>query len=233
MDEFNPYLYQSEYTGREIDLLVDHVYDTLVQLVQEYENRYHELYPQLSAQVGSVKFGRGGELLPRGFYCPSPVLDILVGGCHRGKILKRVVNWEDITAYGFNSDGELILLERPWHDKELIFRMPGREIGIGFDSDHELNSIEECIYCDGKLLRYVWAFYSCGIINNVVIENYSYNNDRLNLVASTRFFGRKCFPEQSRYQFFHDANGCLSTYCDITNPANPIERRVLIKNRKA
>lgn len=233
MDKFNPYLYQTEYTSREIDLLIDDVYSTLIQLVREYEGRYDELYPQLSVQVSSVKFGRGGEGLPRGFYCPSPVRDILVGGYRRGKILKRVVNWEDITAYGFNSDGELILLERPWHDKELIFRMPGREIGIGYDDRLRLNSVEECVYCGGKLSRYAFGFYLCGKFHEVDIENYSYSEDGLDFVADTSFAALKHWPTHKRYQFFRDENGCLSTYSDITNPANPIERRVLIKNRKA
>lgn len=230
---FNPHIYEMLYPSKEIELLIDDVYNTLMQLVQEYEGRYEELYPQLSTQVASVRFGRGGEGLPRGFYCPSPVRDILVGGYRRGKILSRVANWEDVTAYGFNSNGELILLERPWHDKELIFRLPYREIGIGYDDTYRLRSIEECIYSNGKISRYVFGFYLSGSFHEVVIENYTYGADGLEFVICTNFIYEKYLPKQSRYQFFHDENGCLSTYSDITDPAHPIERPVLIKNRKA
>ncbi|MBQ9673696.1 MAG: hypothetical protein IJV39_03625 [Ruminococcus sp.] len=44
-----------------------------------------------------------------GYYCPSPVFDLIVGNVHRGKILKRMTKRSrPVMKYGFNSDNQIV-----------------------------------------------------------------------------------------------------------------------------
>ena len=61
----------------------------LLQRFEEYKDKGAEIISLYHPEDCTVEFGRGGREMDRGYYCPSPILDFLVGGLNRGRLLKR------------------------------------------------------------------------------------------------------------------------------------------------
>lgn len=63
----------------------NHIY---TELYEKYQDKYAELLNATERKPLDVKYARGGEILHRGYFCPSPVFDIVIGGASRGRLLK-------------------------------------------------------------------------------------------------------------------------------------------------
>ena len=103
-----------------------------------------------------------GSTLHRGFYCPSPTYDIIVGNTHRGKILKRVTSRSNPThEYGFDADGHLLyckwLRDHAVCMTEYLVRIDRAVYGITLDNHGCLCSITEEIYRNGRLVSYLYG----------------------------------------------------------------------------
>ena len=86
--------------------------DRLIALVVEnYQNRW-ETFKSVKANVVTVKYGSGSTCLPRGYFCPSRVFDIVYGNVTRGRLLKTKPRTKIPTyRYGFDENGKLITAE--------------------------------------------------------------------------------------------------------------------------
>jgi hypothetical protein len=70
---------------------------------EKYKDCYDMLAKKTEEQVVRNEYASSGECIHRGFYCPSPVLDKLVGGCNRGKKLNKPrANSRKYFKYYFN-----------------------------------------------------------------------------------------------------------------------------------
>ena len=56
---------------------------------RQYRGSVQEIYEEGLRQVVRRQYARGGCTLQRGYYCPSPVLDIIAGNKDRGRLLKN------------------------------------------------------------------------------------------------------------------------------------------------
>lgn len=92
----------------------------------------------------------------RGFYCPSPVYDLVIGNARRGNILKRPNSRSKPThIYGFDScdrllwsrDNELNFTEYLLYEDNAIY-------GIIVDDDGVLHTLTEEIYQNSRLTVY-------------------------------------------------------------------------------
>ena len=173
-------------------------------------------------RVQSVRYGRGGECIHRGFYCPSIVEDIVVGNCNRGKILQRSPRRKPDYTYGFDSDGKLILVrsesENAW---EFISYEKDREIGIGVTYLPKYNiegvsSVTECRRKGNQLLSYVYCQCLCSttIISCLVEETYQYRRDELQ-VDRVRLWDRKNERIQHNRYVFSVKDGFLDDYTAV------------------
>ena len=80
--------------------------------LQRYYNQYIDIleseYNKAMKNVVREELSSGSDMA-LGFYNPSPVLDLVVGNVHRGKILKRITNRsKPDTKYGFGADGRMV-----------------------------------------------------------------------------------------------------------------------------
>ena len=103
-----------------------------------------------------------GSNLHRGFYCPSPVVDVVIGNTHRGKILKRITSRSKPShEYGFNANGQLLwCVYGPKHPNARVEYLvyEGNTIyGITFDSCGHPDIITEEVYHDRKLTSYMYG----------------------------------------------------------------------------
>lgn len=80
-------------------------------IVENYPNRW-ETYKSVKENVTTVKYGSGSVYLPRGYFCPSRVLDTVIGNVTRGRLLKTKPRTKIPTyRYGFDKNGKLITAE--------------------------------------------------------------------------------------------------------------------------
>ncbi len=78
-------------------------------IVKEYQDKYTELLSACNAASFRKEYARGGLGFGLGYYCVNPMQDRVIGGVHRGRLLKRInattkPDWE----YFFNKDDILI-----------------------------------------------------------------------------------------------------------------------------
>lgn len=134
------------------------------------------------------EFASQSRYLHRGFYCPSPVLDKIIGNAKRGRILKRITSASKPThEYGFDASGRLlwctsfdggIILSTEYliYDQRAVY-------GITFNTYGDLEAVTEEIYEDGKLVRYLHclctAFHEVVECTQLECEHYSYEENRL------------------------------------------------------
>ena len=80
-------------------------------IIENYPNRW-ETFKSVKENVTAVKYGSGSVYLPRGYFCPSRVLDTVIGNVTRGRLLKTKPRTKIPTyRYGFDKNGKLITAE--------------------------------------------------------------------------------------------------------------------------
>lgn len=154
------------------------------------------------------EFSRGGECLHRGFYCPSPVLDIVIGGCKRGKRIKNPKKVPDY-EYWFDSDDKLILVRTPNIPDgcdssaigyELIYNHDGFTESVIFQIDADktvrISGLTRCNYQNGRIESYDFIevsgnpfvcydirnelfFYENGILTSSVLQGYNFTAEMM------------------------------------------------------
>ena len=133
------------------------------------------------------EYASQSRYLHRGFYCPSPVLDKIIGNAKRGRILKRTTSASKPThEYGFDASGRLLWctsfdrgsvlsIEYLIYDEASVYGITFNTFGI--------EAITEEIYDGGRLVRYIHGL--CTDCDNAVecrhleCELYSYEDTRL------------------------------------------------------
>ena len=127
----------------------------------------------------------------RGYYCPSPVDDLIIGGCRRGKLLKRITKRTNPDKeYLFDSDNRLVAVNSllDWkavHTEVLIYE-DNLVTGIDIDNyDNSIIELSECIYdSDNKIKSFLTASVSSNKatrtkIDEIELEKYSYDESGL------------------------------------------------------
>lgn len=187
----------------------------LIGTAKEFQTQYREMYRELSDTVVRREYARGGQLLHRGYYCPSPVFDLIVGGVKRGRLLKRLPSAKstpDVT-FGFNEKDQLVTVERSGGGKEFIFYPEdGLELGIGFMSDR-VCLVSECRFAQGRLQTYSCCYLADG--KDFHKEVFAYDEKGLRYLdwyAFCEYDNNKTSYEHEKYQFEHDEDGTLSRY---------------------
>lgn len=65
------------------------IYQEINDLLAQYHDTLPSLYRALWEQAAAWQYARGGGVLHRGWYCPSPVYDMVIGSADRGRLLKN------------------------------------------------------------------------------------------------------------------------------------------------
>jgi len=189
----------------------------LNKLIKYYSSRYEELYKEISANVVREEYSVKGEIIHRGYYCPSLIQDIVIGNSNRGKILKRKTSRSHLTyKYGFDSEDRLVVVEQlDGGSIEVIVHKGDKTVGLSFDLEGCIESLAECIYQNGKISSYVFAVAWAGKGEcEYRREDYNYSADGLEYVDMFDFLGGVGGPilNHERYLFRHDEEGYLSQY---------------------
>jgi hypothetical protein len=129
-----------------------------------------------------------GSTLHRGFYCPSPTYDLIVGNTKRGRRLKKFsATLSPSHEYGFSADGKLLYCK--WLTKGSVVMTEYLEYsenvvhGILLSNDGYISTVTEETYANGKLIQYLYAL--CRTSDNsffcqdISCEEYEYDEDGL------------------------------------------------------
>lgn len=153
---------------KERHMCMDYMEQRLFELYDKYLYRYDELREKALAETRYTEYAKGGETLHRGYYCPSPVYDLIVGNANRGRLLKRrpVVNYDYI--YYLNKARQIIMVDdfatwengrKTLYTREFIFHGENVETSVEYKLDWFLGYIHMysaslCDYDAGKLRTY-------------------------------------------------------------------------------
>ncbi len=193
-------------------------YDTLS---KEYSPRYNELYSKVTRNIVRKEYSSKGSEIHRGFYCPSPVQDVVIGNCKRGRLLKNKNKLSSYGfEYGFDEKDRLIFARCDEIDNiEFIEYKDNYSIGYRFrtpkSTKPELDSISECFYDDfGRIILYLFGFCQLYKFGELKYEQFQYNESGIYIDHFVDYvYGIVSYDS---YVFQHNKNGYLSSF-DIAN----------------
>ena len=208
--------------------------ERLARVAMEYENQCQDLMAKLSKEVATEQFATGGEALHRGYYCPSPIRDIVIGNSNRGKLLSRLTKRSKPTyQYKFDDNGRMILVDNIHYDinstsTEIILHDVGKELGVVsriWNGEQMIEQVSEIIYENGKIISYTTGDgygntdvpYSIG---QYIREEYTYSEKGIETAHIYHFLNHE-FAQLLRhfeFRFQHDEEGYLSEYSEIIHP---------------
>lgn len=162
---------------------------TLLSLNDKYKDHFDELVKQTLKQTVRYDYASGGESIHRGYYCPSPVLDKLIGGYNRGKkIQKPRMNAPHYYKYYFDDCNRMIRCDNYIHEKcyatEFVIIEDNIIFGISFNTNDNLTgllSMEQ--YLDsGTLDKYITVLPDLytGNENHSIYSSEKYEYDESN-----------------------------------------------------
>ncbi len=219
------------------------------------ESRLASLFTELSAQglqqyeeilknkdgilqsCTSFKYGIGGLNLPaRGYFCPSLIMDTVVGNCSRGRLVcKPKSTTHPDFKYGFTKEGELVYIESLYEGKKVLTEYILREnnviTGFTFNDEDVLVNYSREQYQNGRLIAYSLVFYDEILGKAYSLHNETYNINDRRMTASFFDYEPKTGKLSSScrgdyYCFYIDNEGYLMSYYPSKNGIDPIDDRV-------
>jgi len=195
--------------------------------LQEYAGKLDSLKREAQANTHRIEYSKGGDVLPRGFYCPSPTIDLVVGGCKRGRILSRN-SLKKSYEYWFDESNQLIGSVK--YDQgqylapsfEMIVRRGNLEIGLEFGPIGDLN-LQLCVYDGDRIMEYtsslvsssrtvydLWLYERYEYVAGQLVQCdwYDYSRSSPNGTISRRH----PMLRHNRYRFLHDEDGYINAY---------------------
>ncbi len=188
-------------------------------IAEEYENAELYLCDQFQNRVVKETYSINGRELHRGYYSPSPVFDVVIGNCNRGKLLKRLTKKSNVAFnYGFDESDRLIVVKNFFDESitatEFIIYNNNIATGITFSSDHLITNLCEEIYENRKLkfLSQADFFPENHSIFNLHQESYTYDVSGIKTADIYMYDPQFPLLQHQQYHFKHDADGYLSEY---------------------
>lgn len=155
--------------------------ERIEKIAEIYSNSYRDLYEEAKKNVVRIEYGIGGELLHRGYYCPSIIFDIVVGNVKRGRSVKKIPKKKPEFVFGFDIEGQILTVKREF-EKEFIITDGLRELGITFGEIGGVSCISECIYDSvGRIKSYGKYLYHSfdKKVASFYKEEYEYEEDKM------------------------------------------------------
>ncbi|QIZ08579.1 hypothetical protein HFZ78_19230 [Priestia megaterium] len=190
----------------------------LVSIKQKYADKLLELRTAAEEKIVRLEYSKGGETIHRGYYCPSPVLDLIIGGMKRGRLFKKKKpefgNYS--YEYGFDKDGRLLRVKGvnefttpdSRFDEEYLIYIDEIVYGLEFDNLGELVAVSKCIYENEKLMKYERSICGMEKFADLHYEEYTYESNRLSEVDLCFHINPQLeLYEEERLSVEHDEDG--------------------------
>jgi len=217
----------AQYNGSEENLRNCEPFEQLnqkyISLIKQYSNSFHELSNDTGSRVSRREYSNGGEVMHRGFYSPS-MLDLVVGGMNRGRLLKRPRKGKiNDYEYLFDAHDNLICVyasdEFKLTNTEFFVHSENKVLSFVFNTNewgNTLSLISECHCENGRLIRYevadVMSIFDEESCNTINVEISEYAGGLLQSFLWYRYIPDFRSLEQQKFVFSRDEEGYLSTY---------------------
>lgn len=236
--------------GEAMESAIDYREEALAALFERYKERYSSLEDSCSGEACVVEYGKGGTMLHRGFYCPSPVIDIVVGGSERGRLVRNPKNAASYDyAFRKTKDGRLRIVDQyglaregrePYRREFLIYSEKRIEAPIFeiISGRYALVYLSLCEYdAQGRIAAYRTMLPAYWIGDGTTLdlrkctfyaEDYSYDAENGLLLSVRNGEKTDALAFETAYRFYHDDEGRLSSYQSISQggggAAHPVPR---------
>lgn len=193
--------------------------ERLINIGEAFVQSLHDIDITIKNSAVKIEYAAGGDI-HRGFYCPSPVLDIVVGNINRGRILKRVTATSRAShRFGFSGDNKLLYAEELCGGEvpstEYLIEQRDVRYGITINADQELAAISEEILQNQKVIQYsymnVYPDHDGYFCANLHVERFFYDEQGLKSSEKEEFEPFVNVFQKYRYDF-ERKDGYLSTY---------------------
>lgn len=246
LDEALEYVnrYQVDINNYKPDILNNPDFDSVVNqtysIIKKYRSDYTTLLEKCTKNTFKILYNQGGGNLYRGYYCPSPIQDIVVSNCKRGKLYSTAPLVYDY-KFHFNSDNQLI--SAFLHDEnvtidtfEYIFYLPDTCIGVQFFASGHISNITISKYQHSKIIQFnlialSWQSDDVFSILSIHMENYQYKDGKLKYTEEKKFYSSIPFIIKQEYEFFHDDNGYLNSYKMMDGNNHVYQHKIKIKRK--
>ena len=210
----------------------------LLEKGQRFLEKKENLHPL--DQEGCYFRSVSGSTLHRGFYCPSPVQDIIVGNRKRGKLLRRETKRSNVShRYVFNKDSELLSIDNLYNGNvfatEHLQRRGSQIYGFTIDKADRVYAVSEELYHDDVLEHYTVVYYlfvkGTYSVTKTYDEHYRYNEQGLcecDYLICDYPIGH---IQKQTYRFVCQ-DGYLISYCAIENNNTASQQYIIEPSRK-
>lgn len=208
--------------------IFDEIYK-IANVFQQDINRY-KLFELALSHVNEWKYAIGGANIQRGFYSPLLYETMTIGGCNRGRKIKKITSKSKIEySYGFNNDALIIAkkfddIKRDTYTYEYIEKKENIEIGVEYAINRGKSDIgfENAIqiivaqYSNGKLLNtrvlqepdYVGG----KIVDWYYSKSWYYYDEKNHLSCIENVCGIRQVMQQKKVIVICDEKGCPNQY---------------------
>jgi hypothetical protein len=194
----------------------------LISLAKSYAIDIQKIYQKAEESIVSREYSKGGQSLHRGYYSPSPIIDLVVGNISRGRLIKnlkkeRTFHYE----YGFDSNKKLLIVKSFYENKiELIECLNYNNdivLGLTFDQDYEIVQICECKYYNGNIvqLKDTGCYVFDDSFPTFEKQIYTYGKEGIQFVDMYTYENNIHLIKHMRHEFMHNTEGYLSSYKTI------------------
>ena len=245
-DDVNAYN-KSEKNLRECEPF-EELYQKYLRRYIQYKDSFEDLYQGIAERVHRREYASGGEGTHRGYYYPS-ILDLIVTGVSRGKLLKRKPrNGCSVYEYLFDTEDNLICVQQGEYDDGVhnpsYIELFVREDNVVLSFEYEMNPyhgprlfiMSECHYSNRQRIKY--GYSGCWTIFNekdiqtrkyggdIMVEDYEYDEDGLfHTLHWARYSPSLNSLTIEKHCFSRDEEGNLSSFfreqtAGYVHPAN-------------
>lgn len=192
------------------------------ELCKSYDKNFFEAMANAADSAHRRELSKGGGTIHRGYYCPSPIKDRVIGGCKRGRLVSRLPSKADaVYEYFFNESNELTLVNKYAVEQGQMYYTQGELIEkkgsatqsvILEDMLHMpyISGISECGYDNGSISLYEYATIigqtDCPICAFINSEKYLYDGKRLVTCFMDTYVKATGILESQRYDLIYNGD---------------------------
>jgi len=194
-----------------------------------YDGHFEHLLQAAEENKKRTEYGIASKYVHRGYYCPSPITDLIIGNSHRGKLTKSIrSDTKDYFTYIFDEHNHMICAEHRMRvskddvpaNHEFIIRDENVEFGITFTDNlnKEISFLSQAIYHDGLIRSYSSAIFNAIMqfpMTSLDHEEYFYSDGILQradvymgIIPAINSY------DKSSYTFNHDDKGIIIGYTE-------------------
>lgn len=211
---------------------------------KEYAQSYDELNKIKNNKTTNIKYSIQSYCIHRGFYCPSPIEEIVVGGIKRGKLTDKIrKSTKNYYKYYFDKDNHMLAAEEYTSDDfdfspyamEFLIRI-NNDIEYGFTFHNkwkEITFVSKSQFENGLIKSYSAGLYDDNPEKMTIqYEKYYYDSNQI-LTNATFFYNASLsmgFCDRHDYKFIRNKKEEICKYEVTSEFEGDLSTQIFVNN---